>query len=442
MINETGSCPAGSRIATAVSAAGPGTEPFVAEGPVYLTGKTPDPANKEQMDPFGLAIAVPAKTKAFNLGTVVVQAGISINKQTSAVTIDSEAPPLQKDGIPLRVKQISVRVDRPEFMFNPTNCEKKSISATITGESAGQATETPITETVEAPFYANKCSALPFAPKFTMITQGNASKRDGASLKVIVEQTHGEGNIGKVEVQLPRSLPSRLETLQKACRAVVFEHNPAECPPGATVGEATAHTPVLTAPLKGPAILVSHGGAKFPDLVFLLQGEGVEIELVGHTDIKNGITYSRFESVPDAPIKSFETYFPEKELSILGALGNLCEQQLTAPTHIVSQANKRFEQETHIQVTECGPSISVTSVKVSGKSLIVTLKSLRGGTITVSGKNLKTTKKAGVQSGTVQLRVPLSKAGLAAKRHKRKVSFTVTVTGSGKTQTKSAAVKL
>ena len=38
----------------------------------------------------------------------------------------------------------------------------------------------------------------------------------------------------------------------------------------------------------------------------MLQGENVTLILDGKTDIKNGVTYSRFESVPDAPFTSFE----------------------------------------------------------------------------------------------------------------------------------------
>jgi len=88
-------------------------------------------------------------------------------------------------------------------------------------------------------------------------------------------------------VQLPKVLPSRLETLQKSCPAASFEAGP---PPGtcastSLVGSATVRTPVLPDPLTGPVYFVSHGGAAFPDLDIILRGNGVEVVLVGHTNI-------------------------------------------------------------------------------------------------------------------------------------------------------------
>jgi hypothetical protein len=192
-------------------------------------------------------------------------------------------------------------------------------------------------------------------------------------------------NIAKVKVDLPRQLPSRLTTLQKACTETQFEANPAGCPAESRVGQAKAVTPLIPVPLEGPAYFVSHGGAKFPELIIVLQGYGFTIDLHGETFInKEGITSSTFAAVPDQPIGSFELTLPEGKYSALAANGNLCAvtktvlvkkkvtvkskghkktvtrkvRQTTAgslvmPTAFVAQNGAEIHQNTPITVTDC-----------------------------------------------------------------------------------------
>lgn len=320
-----GECPDGSLIGETSVAAGPGTDPYwVTGGKVYLTGPY-------KGAPFGLSIAVPAIAGPFNLGTngqpVIVRARIDVNPTTAQVTATSDPLPTVLQNIPLDVRTVNVNINRPGFIFNPTNCTPSATIATITsttGTNAG----------VSSPFEAANCASLPFNPTFTAATQGNTSKANGASLTVDVSEKPGEANIQKADLQLPLILPARLTTLQKACTAAQFEANPAGCPEASNIGSAIATTPVLNAPLTGPAYLVSHGGAAFPDVEFVLQGEnGIHITLDGKTDIKKGITYSRFETIPDAPITSFHTSFPQGPHSALAANGNLCTPTKTISKH-------------------------------------------------------------------------------------------------------------
>jgi hypothetical protein len=119
------------------------------------------------------------------------------------------------------------------------------------------------------------------------------------------------------------------------------------------------HTPVLNGPLTGPIYLVSHGGAAFPDAVIILQGEGIVVYLDGNTNIKKGITTSTFNSIPDAPISTFEAVLPEGPHSAFAtdipasAKGNLCGQSLTMPTTLTGQNGAQITRTTKIAVAGC-----------------------------------------------------------------------------------------
>ncbi len=73
-----------------------------------------------------------------------------------------------------------------------------------------------------------------------------------------------QANIAKVKVELPKQLPSRLTTLQKACTAAQFEANPAGCPAASIDRAREGDHPAVPVPLEGPAYFVCHGGEAFP----------------------------------------------------------------------------------------------------------------------------------------------------------------------------------
>jgi hypothetical protein len=298
-------CPASSAIGTVTVGAGAGPSPFYVTGQAYLAGPY-------RGAPFSAVFITPAIAGPFDLGVVVVRAGLYVDPSTAQVTTKSDPLPSILQGIPLDIRSLTVAVDRPGFTLNPTNCEP----LTVVGEEVSTLGRVA---SLSDRFQVGGCQSLSFKPTFTASTQGRASKANGASLTVKVSQKPGEANIRKVNLALPVVLPSRLSTLQKACTEAQFNVNPAGCPEGSFIGTARASTPLLATPLTGPAILVSHGGAAFPDVEFLLQAEGVHITLDGKTDIKKGVTYSKFETVPDDPITSFETILPQGPHSVLGA---------------------------------------------------------------------------------------------------------------------------
>ncbi|HSZ70040.1 MAG TPA: hypothetical protein VK756_06740 [Solirubrobacteraceae bacterium] len=348
---DSGSCPQASRIGTTRVASGAGSHPFEIEGTVYLT-------KGYGGAPFGLSIVTDAVAGPFNLGLVVVRARIDVDRETSALTITTDetgayAVPQILDGVPLRLKEVTVNIDRPGFMFNPTSCAAKQITAVVSG--SGQASAN-----VTAPFAASGCKSLAFKPSFQASTSGHTSRAGGASLDVRLSYPAGsvgvEANIASVKVSLPKQLPSRLTTLQKACPAAQFQANPAGCPQASIVGVVRASTPLLPVGLTGPAYFVSHGGEAFPSLVVVLQGDGVRVDLTGSTFISaQGITSSTFKTVPDVPVGTFELYLPEGNYSALAANSSLCKTagKLVMPTELHAQNGAVIHQNTKITVTGC-----------------------------------------------------------------------------------------
>jgi hypothetical protein len=319
------SCPAQSKVGHTIVGAGVGTVLAQTPGSVYLAGPY-------HGAPLSLVSITSAKVGPFDLGTVVIRFALRINPSTAQVEVDatgSDPIPHIIDGIVVHVRDIHVYIDRPGFIINPTSCNPLAISNVVTGAGAdftNPADQVPVALT--SPFQGADCASLGFNPNFQVSTTGKTSKANGASLsvKLTVSGTLGtQANIKQVKVELPKQLPSRLTTLQKACTAAQFHANPAGCPAASVVGYARAITPILPVPLEGPAYFVSNGGEAFPNLIVVLQGYGITIDLVGDTFIsKAGITSSTFKTVPDQPVTSFELTLPQGPFSALTANGNLC----------------------------------------------------------------------------------------------------------------------
>jgi hypothetical protein len=352
---EEPSCPVSSQIGHTLVGAGVGSVLAWAPGRVYLAGAY-------NGAPLSIVAITSAKVGPFDLGTVVVREALKIDPLTAAVTVDASASdpiPHIIEGIVIHVRDIRVYVDRPGFTLNPTSCNPMVFSATVTGSGANSATPSDdVPVTIADRFQASDCQNLKFKPAFRVSTSGRTSRRNGASLIAKLAYPNApqgsQANIRSVKVDLPKQLPSRLTTLQKACPDNVFNVNPAACPPASRVGQAVARTPILPVPLTGPAYFVSHGGTKFPELIVVLQGYGITIDLHGETFIsKQGITSSTFRTVPDDPIGSFELTLPDGPGSALAANGNLCKSKLRMPTAFTAQNGMVVHQSTPIAVTGC-----------------------------------------------------------------------------------------
>jgi hypothetical protein len=405
---SSASCPAGSQIGTVTTLAGAGPTPYEFAGKAYLTGPY-------KGAPFGMAFVVPTVAGPFNLGPAIARATINVQPISGRVVATSELPTIVHGGIPVRLKRIGVSINRPGFLVNPTNCGALATNSTVNGIFGGQ-------QTLSTPFQVEKCSALAFKPSFKASVSAKTSKANGASLETTINQAPGQANIKSVLVTLPISLPSRLTTLQKACPEATFAANPLSCPSGSFVGGVRANTPALKDKMKGPAILVSHGGAAFPDLDLVMEADGVRIILVGNTDIKKGITTTNFAATPDAPVSSITVNLPTGPHSALAAHGDLCTVRLAMPTTITAQSGAVIKQTTKVGVTGCG--VRIVGHKVIGNTAYLTVRTFSGGRISGSGSGLATVFRhlRGASNATT-LKVPLQRGAHGHRNVRLRVGF-------------------
>lgn len=348
---DAGSCGPESLLGHTTVSVGLGGNPYsVTGGQVFLTGPY-------ESAPYGLSIVVPAKAGPFNLGHVVVRAKIEVDPLTAnlTVTTDTTGPyaiPHILDGIPLQIKHVNVSIDRPGFIFNPTDCEKLQMTGTLASIEGANST-------LNVPFQVTNCAVLGFKPHLSVSTSGKPSRKNGTSLTI--KLAYPKGALGKeawfrsAKFAFPKQLPARLSTLQKACPSATFNANPAACSAESHAGTAIVHTPVLPGALQGVVYFVSYGDLKFPEAVIVLQGDNVTVDLHAETFIneKTGVTSATLRSIPGVPFESVEVNLPAGPYSEFASTSNPCTTKLKMPFAFTAQNGLSIHQTNTLAVTGC-----------------------------------------------------------------------------------------
>jgi uncharacterized repeat protein (TIGR01451 family) len=316
------SCPANSQIGSTFAGAGVGDSLTYVPGKLYLGG----PYNG---DPLSVISITPALAGPFDAGTVVVREALTLNPVTAEVEVDgahSDPIPHILKGIVLKVRDLRVYVDKPEFIVNPTNCEPSSAKATLFGAFRNvfdPSDDVPVD--LATRYQAANCLNLPFKPKLSIELHGGTKRGDHPALKAIVSAKPNEANIGKAVVTLPQSAFLDQAHIRTICTRVQYAANGGAgggCPKAAQYGYARAFTPLLDEPVEGPVYLRS-SNHKLPDLVAALHGI-VNVDIVGRIDSFKGGIRSSFETVPDAPVSKFILNMQGGKKGLVVNSRNLC----------------------------------------------------------------------------------------------------------------------
>jgi hypothetical protein len=288
----TPSCPAGSQIGTVTVGAGVGPTPFYTNlGHVYWAGPY-------KGAPVSIAAVVPALAGPFDLGTVVVRNRLQVNPDTAEIDVVSDPLPQALAGIPLDLRDVRVDLDRPNYTLNPTNCDPKSIDASLTSITGATATRSQL-------FQVANCDRLGFKPKLNLAFKGATSRRAHPSLSAVYTARPGDANLARAQVKLPPAAFLDNAHIGTVCTRVQFAAD--ACPADSIYGHASATSPILGYPLYGKVYLRS-SDHELPDLVADLRGpatQPIEVALAGKTDSVKGALRNTFELVPDAPVGTF-----------------------------------------------------------------------------------------------------------------------------------------
>jgi hypothetical protein len=289
------SCPASSLIGRAETAAGSGPSPISIGGKVFLAGP-------HKGAPLSLAVVTPATAGPFDLGTVVVRVALFVDPRTAQVRAVSDPIPHVYGGALLDLRSVAVRLDRPKFSLNPTNCSQFAFAGSLLGGGANPLDPAAfVPAPVSAPFEASGCDKLGFRPELFLRLFGATRRAKNPKLRAVALPRPGDANIARVATILPRSLILDQGNLSQVCTRVQFAAH--DCPRSSIYGHARAFTPLLDDPLQGPVYLRSSDNV-LPDLVAALHGQ-VDVELAGRTDSVGGRIRNTFDVVPDVPVSKF-----------------------------------------------------------------------------------------------------------------------------------------
>ena len=186
----SGSCPQASRIGSALAELGPGPDPAQVKGQIFLTGPY-------RAQPYGLALAFAGKVGPLDLGTLVVRGSMQVDSKTGQLSAVIDSLPRVFEGIAVRFQAISLQIDRPGFLANPTSCTQTSIVSSA-GSVANQLSRT------EVPFKVSGCVDLPFKPSFALALKGRSLKKGAKpGLSVQVKPGTKGANMRSADIAMP-----------------------------------------------------------------------------------------------------------------------------------------------------------------------------------------------------------------------------------------------
>jgi hypothetical protein len=329
------SCPATTEVGTVDIAAGAGIMPLHLGGRIYMAGPY-------KGAPLSLAILTPAIAGPFDLGTVLVRVALYVDSRSTQIHAISDPLPTILQGVPLDIRSLSLRLDRPDLTLNPTSCERMSIPARTVSAQGRIAV-------LSDRFQVGECSRLGFKPQVAVRLLGPTHRGAHPSFRTTLTARRGDANIRRVAVTLPGTELLDSRHIDAICTAEEFAAE--RCPAGSIYGYAKGWTPLLDWPLEGPVYLRS-SRHKLPDLAASLEGQ-VQLDLIGRIDSVDGRLRNTFSALPDVPLSKVVVTLKGGRKGLIANTGRLCARKPRASASFYAHNLKTREIDPVVK-TDCG----------------------------------------------------------------------------------------
>ncbi len=306
---NAGTCAVGTKIGTVSARAGQGTVPGTFTGNLYLTD-APTSA-----DVVGIAVELPAVVGPVDLGKVITIAAVKLRPSDYGIDVVADVP-TSVQGIPLHLRQLTLTVDKPGFLTNPTSCTGANTTSTL--RSVGGSTATP-----SVPFTATSCNTLGFNPSVSFSASPPQASGASAFTTRITAPASTAGNeqgaLKKAVVDLPTgvSLSSSINSAGNlvGCSSAQFAQTTfadPTCPAASDIGDATIDVPQVGT-LSGDIYLASAApsgaiAGLYLDASSAAFGDPVRVKLEGKVDVDpaTGKTTATFDNAPSIAFTSFQ----------------------------------------------------------------------------------------------------------------------------------------
>jgi hypothetical protein len=322
---------------------------------------TTSPGDAYSIEPTGsepARLGIVTRPLPLGLGKIFISAPVQLNPATGALTTSIANLPQSVLGLPIRIDSMSLTLlgkvnnGAANFLTNPTSCNPAT--STVSADSYG-APSTPAT--ASDTFTPTNCAALPFAPHVSATVSTNGHTGDPIALTSVVTQGPDESNISSLVVTLPPAVSSRQSTLFAACPAAQVAAG--SCPPAATVGSISATTPLLTAPLAGPALLQLNPPG-LPLLIAQLNQGSIHLQLRDQTGLSpTGQLTNTFTGIPDVPVS-------QQTLALAGGPASLltvgpCSGSQVLTAVVTSQSGRTVTMSAPVAI--CAPGTHPAKLK-------------------------------------------------------------------------------